>query len=215
MREALARMDDDDFVVRERPRRRRAPAPGRFKALLQILLQVLLAPLLQRPGRSLAVIVFVGVTTAFLVNALMMQRRQHPSPMFRPVARDKTVPPVARSADAKPQKDAIVLPPLRPLERIVPGGDARPAQNTKASDSIADMIRNAGAERGVEPSRQVMAAQRALAKLNYAVKPDGLMGATTKSAIERFERDRNLPITGELGPRVAKALSAATGVPVE
>jgi hypothetical protein len=211
-------MDDDDFVVRERPRRRRAPAPGRFKALLQILMQVLLhvllAPLLQRPGRSLAVIVFAGITTAFLVNALMMQRRLHPSPMFRPVAREKTVPPVARSADAKPQKDVIVLPPLRPLDRIGPS-DARPAQNTKASDSIADMIRNAGAERGVEPSRQVMAAQRALAKLNYAVKPDGVMGATTRSAIERFERDRNLPITGELGPRVAKALSAATGVPVE
>jgi hypothetical protein len=210
-------MDDDDLVVRERPRRRRAPAPGRFKALLQTLLQVLLAPLLQRPGRSLAVIVFVGVTGAFLVNALMMQRRHHPSPMFRPVAREKTVPPVARSADAKPQaqKDTIVLPPLRPLERSVPGGDARPAQNSKGADSIADMIRNAGAERGAESSRQVMAAQRALARLNYPVKPDGVMGATTKSAIERFERDRNLPITGELSPRVAKALSAATGVPVE
>jgi hypothetical protein len=208
-------MDDDDLVVRERPRRRRAAAPGRFKAFVQILLQALLAPLLQRPGRSLAVMVFMAVTAAILVNALMMQTRRHPSPMFKPVARERVAPPVARSADVKPpaQRDAVVLPPARPLERVVQG-DTRPAQGQRA-DSIADMIRNAGGEQRVEPSRQVMAAQRALAKLNYGVKPDGIMGAGTRSAIERFERDRNLPITGELSPRVAKSLSAAAGIPVE
>lgn len=210
-------MDDDDFVVRERPRRRRGAAPGRFKAFIRVLAQALLMPLLQRPGRSLAVIVFAAVTAAILVNALMMQSRRHPSPMFKPVAREKVAPPVTRSADAKPQaqRDAVVLPPSRPLERAVQG-DARPVQGQRpAADLIADMICNAGAEQRVEPSRQVMAAQRALAKLNYGVKPDGIMGAGTRSAIERFERDRNLPVSGELSPRVAKALSAAAGIPVE
>ncbi len=221
-------MDDDDLVVRERPRRRRSPASGRWRTLASALVRVVLAPLWRRPLRSVTAAAFVGVTAAVLVNALMMQSRRHPSPLFKPAPAV-----VERSADAKlrAQREAAtrdvgtILPPSRPLEqRAVPQGEVRPVQNQRAAaDPIAEMIRGAGGELraepsrpAVEPSRPVMAAQRALTRLNYGtLKADGLMGAGTRAAIERFEKDRGLPVSGELSPRVAKALSAAAGIPVE
>ncbi|HEX5778382.1 MAG TPA: peptidoglycan-binding protein [Xanthobacteraceae bacterium] len=66
------------------------------------------------------------------------------------------------------------------------------------------------------PSARVFAVQRTLARLGYGpVKYTGLPDAETKSAIERFERDRGLGKTGEIGERLLKELAAVTGAPVE
>ncbi len=55
----------------------------------------------------------------------------------------------------------------------------------------------------------VTRAQRALSKLGYGpIKADGAMGPATKAAIEKFERDRKLPVTGEAAGRTLKALEA-------
>jgi peptidoglycan hydrolase-like protein with peptidoglycan-binding domain len=63
---------------------------------------------------------------------------------------------------------------------------------------------------------RVAAGQRALAKLGYGpLKADGIMGPGTRQAIERFERDRRLAVTGELGSRTARELAAQSGLPVE
>ena len=65
-------------------------------------------------------------------------------------------------------------------------------------------------------TRQVLAAQRALNKLNYGpIKPDGLFGPGTRQAIERFERDRKLPVTGEVSGRTARELAAASGIAMD
>ena len=67
-----------------------------------------------------------------------------------------------------------------------------------------------------ENVRLVAAAQRALAKLDYlSSKPDGVLGPATRQAIERFEREHRLPVTGDLGPRTARELAATSGIPVE
>jgi hypothetical protein len=39
----------------------------------------------------------------------------------------------------------------------------------------------------------------------------GILDDSTREGIARFERDHNLPITGQNTPRVRHALSAATG----
>jgi peptidoglycan hydrolase-like protein with peptidoglycan-binding domain len=58
----------------------------------------------------------------------------------------------------------------------------------------------------------VLAAQRQLNKLGYGpVKPDGLFGLGTRQAIEKFERDRKLPVTGDLNARTSRDLAAAAG----
>jgi peptidoglycan hydrolase-like protein with peptidoglycan-binding domain len=61
----------------------------------------------------------------------------------------------------------------------------------------------------------VLSGQRALARLGYGVKVDGMMGAGTRQAIERFEQDRRLPVTGEFGPRTVRELSAVSGIMVQ
>jgi len=83
-------------------------------------------------------------------------------------------------------------------------GSAGPAR----VDPIAELI---------EPSpRRVLAVQRALAEAGYGqIKPTGVYGPETKAAIEKFERERKLPITGQVSDRLVRELAALTGQPLE
>jgi peptidoglycan hydrolase-like protein with peptidoglycan-binding domain len=94
------------------------------------------------------------------------------------------------------------------------------ARPPTARDPIAEMIRMGGpvpvppANVGREASDTILAGQRALAKLGYGIKADGIMGSGTRQAIERFEHDRKLPVTGEFNARTLRELAAASGVAV-
>jgi len=69
--------------------------------------------------------------------------------------------------------------------------------------------RSAGAKR-------VIALQRALAEYGYGqIKPSGIVDAETQTAIEKFERERKLPITGQASDRLVRELAAMTGRPLE
>lgn len=88
-------------------------------------------------------------------------------------------------------------------------------------DPIGEMIRMGGpvpvppANVGrTDSSDTVMMGQRALAKLGYGIKADGIMGSGTRQAIERFEQEHRLPVTGELNARTLRELSAASGIAV-
>jgi peptidoglycan hydrolase-like protein with peptidoglycan-binding domain len=66
------------------------------------------------------------------------------------------------------------------------------------------------------PPARLAAAQRALADFGYGqLKPTGVFDESTKAAIEKFERERKLPITGQLTSRVTRELAAVTGRPLE
>jgi peptidoglycan hydrolase-like protein with peptidoglycan-binding domain len=79
-----------------------------------------------------------------------------------------------------------------------------PARN---NDPIAALI---------APSNKVMAIQRALADFGYGqIKPTGLYDPATRVAIEKFERDRKLPVTGQISDRFVRELSSMTGRPLE
>ncbi len=65
-----------------------------------------------------------------------------------------------------------------------------------------------------DKSKTVLAAQRALVKLGFVLKPDGVAGATTRQAIERYERDRGLPQHGELSPALIRRLAAESGIAI-
>ena len=65
-------------------------------------------------------------------------------------------------------------------------------------------------------SRRVVAVQRALSDFGYGpVKATWLFGPDTKAAIEKFERDRKLPVTGQISDRLLRELAAVTGRPLE
>jgi len=102
---------------------------------------------------------------------------------------------VVLRSSAKPAS----VPPQRAVPS--PGASAR-------GDAIGDLI--AGS------SRRVLAVQRALGDFGYGpVKPTGILGPDTRAAIEKFERDRKLPVTGQLSNRLVRELAATTGRPLE
>jgi peptidoglycan hydrolase-like protein with peptidoglycan-binding domain len=93
------------------------------------------------------------------------------------------------------------------LIRSRPATAARPQNQPARPDPIAEYL---------APSRQVIAVQRVLSEFGYGqIKPTGLIDSETQSAIERFERERRLPVTGQLSHRVVRELAAITGRPLE
>lgn len=65
-----------------------------------------------------------------------------------------------------------------------------------------------------QAANRVLAVQQALAKLGYSVSADGVAGSRTRQAIEAFEKSRNLPVTGQLSPKLARELAARSGVKI-
>ena len=66
------------------------------------------------------------------------------------------------------------------------------------------------------PSQRVLAAQRALADFGYGqIKPTGVVDAETRTAIEKFEREHGLPVTGQMSDGLVRELGAMTGRPLE
>jgi len=98
------------------------------------------------------------------------------------------------------------------LLRAITASNAKPASTTglaPASDPIAKLI-------APTPSKRVTAVQRALADFGYGqIKPTGVVDAETKAAVEKFERDRRLPIDGQITDRFVRDLAAMTGRPLE
>ncbi len=79
--------------------------------------------------------------------------------------------------------------------------------DTPSTDPIAKLI---------APSKRVTAVQRALSDFGYGqIKPTGVFDPDTRAAIEKFERDHKLPVTGQLSDRVVRELAAMTGRPLE
>jgi peptidoglycan hydrolase-like protein with peptidoglycan-binding domain len=84
---------------------------------------------------------------------------------------------------------------------------AKPAAAPTRNDPIANLL---------APDRRITAVQRALSDYGYGqIKASGLYDPETRAAIERFERERKLPVTGQISERLTRELSAMTGRPLE
>lgn len=81
------------------------------------------------------------------------------------------------------------------------------APSPPATDPIAKLI---------APSKRIVSIQRALADFGYGqIKATGVYDPETRSAIEKFERDHRLPVTGQISDRFVRELAAMTGRPLE
>ena len=81
------------------------------------------------------------------------------------------------------------------------------APSPPATDPIAKLI---------APSKRIVSIQRALADFGYGqIKATGVYDPETRSAIEKFERDHLLPVTGQISDRFVRELAAMTGRPLE
>jgi peptidoglycan hydrolase-like protein with peptidoglycan-binding domain len=75
--------------------------------------------------------------------------------------------------------------------------------NATRTDPLGDLITN---------TRRVAAVQRALTEYGYGqLKPTGNVGSDTAAAIQRFERERKLPVTGQVSDRMVRELATVTG----
>lgn len=222
MREALARSDHDFVLSAPRRSKKAAPRePGAFSKMM--------SAVARHPKRTFMSVVFTGVFCGIAANALFFQTTHHPAPIFagpviaRPMQPQAApVPqPVPRQAEAAPAPsnaiakliDAPMAGPQVAAVAPTPAPATAPARtNTQPKDQIGALIGVLGDD-GVDPSR-VMAVQKALVKLGYVVKPDGVMGSGTRQALQMFEQSRKLTVTGELTPRTLRELGAQSGVAI-
>jgi len=189
--------------VRERRNNRRGGASA--ESLAGLLGSRLRGSIVDRPVDTFAILGAAAATLIIVVNALLLQTGAHPAPF------------VANPTLAK--TDAVEANP-KPTPRIIDmtathtAGAPRPAQGVpvpvpspRRNDPIADLI---------GPSPRILAVQRVLSDYGYGqVKPSGMLDEATSEAIEKFEREHKLPVTGRVSDRLVAELSAMIGRPVQ
>jgi hypothetical protein len=182
-----------------------------YRALVRVRLPRVFGLVLRNPRDSICAAVLTLAITAIVANSLYLQPGQHPAPIFavRPLpvisgeaagtAGQRRGPPEADSAkhEPAPKNDSVPLPRRR--AQSAPAG-SRP-------DATADVA---------NPSSLVSAVQRTLNQAGYGpIKVSGILDDSTREGIARFERDHNLPVTGQNTPRLRHAITVATGRSLE
>ena len=150
----------------------------------------------RRPVDSFAVLGAIAASLVIIVNAVFLQSGSHPAPFF---------------ANPKPSQVVGNDPPKHPEPTIAaPPATASVASQPVAArrdDPIADLI---------GPSPRIAAVQRALSGYGYGqIKPSGILDEPTSAAIERFEREHKLPVTGRVSDRLVGELAAMVGQPLD
>jgi peptidoglycan hydrolase-like protein with peptidoglycan-binding domain len=106
--------------------------------------------------------------------------------------------------------------PVANLLRTTAAAPAASANIPRPPAPIPAASRNETIANPVLGSRRVAAVQRALTEYGYGqLKPTGTIGSDTQAAIQKFERDRKIPVTGQMSDRLVRELAAMIGHPVD
>jgi hypothetical protein len=165
--------------------------------------RLLAPPLFRRPKDVVGLGLISAAIGVIVINALFLQSGPHPAPIFA------NLPPPAASAELT-SSVKTVLPRARPAELDRSGAEkprtvSLPAAATR-HDPIAELL---------DPSIRVRAVQRVLAEFGYGqITPTGIPDAETKAAIEKFEHERKLPVTGLISERLVRQLALMKGEPL-
>jgi hypothetical protein len=222
----------------EMPRRRRRTKAVAIEASDER--GLLMRMLLHSPKDIVAGALAAAVAVAIVTNALFLQAGRHPSPMFGSVI---TLPPPVPSVAAasplpRPRPVEAAARPAEPAPVEVKPVEVKPVEakpvEAKSADPMTSLVVKstsaipAPAANVMRPpalipiatqsagARRVAAVQRALTEYGYGqLKPTGAIGSDTQAAISKFERDRKLPVTGQMSDRLVRELSAMIGHPID
>ena len=209
------------------PRRRRRASAVAIEADAER--GLMMRVLLHSPKDTVAGALAFAAVSAIVANALLLQAGRHPAPLFGTVV---TMP-------AEVLTPANPLPRPRPVEAISEPKPAEPkAADPRSSDPLANLVKatsampvtpsavprppasipvsaNSDAVSGAA-SRRVAAVQRALTEYGYGqLKPTGTVGSDTQAAIQKFERARKIPVTGQMSDHLVRELTAMIGHPID
>jgi hypothetical protein len=224
------------------PRRRRgAAAAVEAEAERGLVMRMLL----HSPKDMIAGALAFAAVSAIIANALFLQAGRHPSPMFgaavavpaaalapaSPLPRPRPVEAATRAVDALPAEPKAAEPKSDIKSDFKSDFKSEP----KAADAMANLVKAtavphtapAGVARPPVPipasrndpassTRRVAAVQRTLTEYGYGqLKPTGTVGSETQAAIQKFERDRKMPVTGQMSDRLVHELAAMTGKAID
>lgn len=187
-----------------------------------------------RPVDATAILCAGAASLIIVVNAIFLQSGVHPAPFFAnptapmPGHRLSALSPIPPPPGTSTQSPAApASPSARAPDRVIDMGPARtaPAARTQAAasarrnDPIGDLIGSSAAPSStasVGSSARITAVQRALSEFGYGqLRLTGALDEPTSAAIQKFEADRKLPVTGRISDRVLSELAAMTGRPVQ
>jgi hypothetical protein len=225
------RLNDDDMPRRRRSREAAIDLDSERGLAMRIFLH--------SPKDIIAAALALAAIIAIITNALFMQAGRHPAPMFGTIT---TLPaaalPMVASVPANP------LPRPRPVEADIALPETRPAEpravDPKAADPMTNLVKTTSTVQAataniprpplavpvssrvdsvpvsVGGSHRVAAVQRALTEYGYGqLKPTGVVGSDTQVAIQKFEKARKLPVTGQVSDRLVRELAATIGHSIE
>jgi hypothetical protein len=225
-------LEDDDEMPRRRRRSAKAVAvePEDERGFVMRML-------LHSPKDLIAGLLAAAAVSAIIANALFLQAGRHPSPMFGTVVALPGPAPVLtnplprpRPVEATRMIEPLAPPEPRPVE--VRSADPKVA-DPKTADPMTSLVAKSTAPapattqnitRPPAPipaaqspaARRIAGVQRALTEYGYGqLKPTGTIGADTQAAISKFERDRKLPVTGQMSDRLVRELTAMIGRPID
>jgi hypothetical protein len=231
-----AAVADDDEAP---PPRRRRGAAAAIEADAETQRGLALRILLYSPKDMVAGLIAFAAVSAIITNAIFLQTGPHPAPMFGSVVHMQqanlasvALPrPRPAEADAAPTETHSIEPhETHSIEpRMTEKANELRLSESRGSDPLGNLVKAtvappANALRPPAPiptmqitgSHRVAAVQRALTEYGFGqLKATGTVGADTQAAIMRFERDRRLPVTGQVSERLVHELSAMIGHPID
>jgi Putative peptidoglycan binding domain len=197
--------------------------------------------LLHSPKDTVAGVLASVAAGAVITNALFLQAGPHPAPMFGSTIVNLAATPAASSLLPRPrpaEADVTTAEPKQVERASESRNSEMKAGESRAGDPLASLVkattpssqptttaalssspntsRPPAAFLQTPAARRVAAVQRALTEYGYGqLKATGTMGPDTQVAIQKFERERKLPVTGNVSDRLVRELGTMIGHPID
>jgi putative peptidoglycan binding protein len=196
---------------------------------------LLMRAFLYSPRDMIAGFVAFAAASAIVANALFLQSGPHPAPMFGSLVVLPAANPTVMNLLPRPRPAEADVTSAEPGPAEIKPVEPKPAEPRmveKAADPLAGLVKSTTTA-SISPSaprppasipvaraevstRRVAAVQRVLTEYGYGqLKPTGTVGTDTQAAIQKFERQRKLPVTGQVSDRLVHELAVVTGHPVD